>query len=142
MQREELKAKIRWAGEEAWYKGNVDCFDDVYADDYIWYRPPFPPITGLAADKESVISMRMAMSDINIEYEEMVAEGDTIAYRWRMEMKHTGTTHTLQIPATNKFVILKGCTVVHVKDGKVVEEFEYSDYLGLLQQLGVIPAMA
>jgi predicted ester cyclase len=55
-----------------------------------------------------------------------------------MRMKHTGTSPSLPIPPTGKEVALQGCTVVHVKDGKVSEEWEYSDYLGFLQQLGVV----
>ncbi len=31
----DFKAKIRWAGEEAWLKGNVDAFDELYAADYL-----------------------------------------------------------------------------------------------------------
>jgi hypothetical protein len=34
--------------------------------------------------------------------------------------------------------MLRGCIVVHIADGKIVEEFDYSDYLGFLQQLGVV----
>ena len=34
MSLKELEAKIQWAREEAWYKGNVDAFDEVYAADY------------------------------------------------------------------------------------------------------------
>lgn len=48
---------------------------------------------------------------------------------------------TILIPPTGKEVTLKGCIVVHVRDGKIVEEFEYSDYLGFLQQLGVVPPL-
>lgn len=141
MSHEELKEKIRWAGEEAWYEGNVNAFDEVYADDYVWHRPPLPDIQGLAAAKQSVAGTRTAYSDIKADYEEMVAEGDTIAYRWTMTMKHTGQSPTLPIPPTGKEVTLKGCTVVHVRNGKVFEEFEYSDYLGFLQQLGVVPPL-
>jgi hypothetical protein len=36
---------------------------------------------------------------------------------------------------------LVGCNVSHWTDGKVTEEWEYSDYLGLLMQLGVIPPL-
>jgi predicted ester cyclase len=34
-----------------------------------------------------------------------------------------------------------GCSVYHFRDGKIVEQWEYGDMLGLLQQLGVIPAL-
>lgn len=81
MSLEELKSKILWAGEEAWLKGNVDAFDEVYAADYVRHRPPLPDLEGLGAAKQSVAGTRQAYSDIQVTYEEWVAEGDSIAYR-------------------------------------------------------------
>ena len=141
MSLEELKAKIRWAGEEAWLKGNVDAFDELYAADYVWHRPPLPDLSGLEAVKESVAGMRSTYSDIQISYEEMLGEGDSIAYRFSWRAKHTGQSPTLPIPPTGKEVLLQGCIMVHLAGGKIVEEFEYSDYLGFLQQLGVVPPL-
>ena len=71
----------------------------------------------------------------------MVGEGNTIAYRWIIQLKHTGESPSLPIQPTGKEVILNGCTVVHIRGGKVVEEFEYGDYLGFLQQLDVVPSL-
>jgi predicted ester cyclase len=138
---EEMKRKIEWAGKEAWLKGNLDAFDEVYAEDYIWHRPPFPDISGLVALKESVNSMRESYSAMEISYDEMIAEGDSIAYRMTFHGRHTGQSPTLPIPPTGKEVTLVGCVVVHVVDGKIGEEFEHSDYLGFLQQLGVVPPL-
>ena len=78
---------------------------------------------------------------LRISYDEMVGEGDTIAYRYTWQGKHTGLSPSLPIPPTGKEVTLVGCIVVHIADGKIVEEFEYSDYLGFLQQLGVVPPL-
>jgi predicted ester cyclase len=141
MSLEDLKEKIRWAGQEAWLQGNLAAFDEIYAIDYVWHRPPFPDISGLEAIKESVAGMRNAYSDLIISYDEMVAEGNSIAYRYSIQGKHTGESPSLPIPPTGKDVKLEGCVVVHVKDDKIVEEFEYSDYLGFLQQLGVVPPL-
>jgi len=51
-----------------------------------------------------------------------------------------GHTHRagelIPIPPTGKQVIVTRCTVSHVVKGKVVEDWEYADWLGLLQQLG------
>jgi predicted ester cyclase len=138
---EELKAKIRWAGEQAWLRGNLDALDEVYSGDYVWHRSPFPDARGLEAAKTSMAGMRGAYSDIRIAYEEMIAEGNSIAYRYTWQAKHTGLSPTLPIPPTGKEVTLTGCVVVHIAAGKVVEEFEYSDYLGFLQQLGVVPPL-
>jgi predicted ester cyclase len=54
---------------------------------------------------------------------------------------YTGTSPSLPIPPTGKDLVLEGCVLVHLQDGLVVEEWEYSDYLGFLQQLGVVPAL-
>ena len=141
MSLEELKAKIRWTGEEAWLKGNLDALDEIYAPEYVWHRPPLPDATGLAAVKESMAGMRSAYSEIQIDYTEMIGEGDSIAYRYTWQGKHTGQSPSLPVPPTGKEVSLVGCIVVHIADGKIVEEFEYSDYLGFLQQLGVVPPL-
>ena len=104
-------------------------------------QPPFPDANGLEAVKQSIAATRLAYSDIQATFTEWIAEGDVIAYRYTMRMKHTGVSPTLPIPPTGKEVTLEGCIVVHIKDGKVIEEWEYSDYLGFLQQLGVVPAL-
>lgn len=135
---EEMKEKIRWAGEQAWLEGNLDALDQVYAADYVWHRPPFPDTSGIEAVKQSIGEMRGAYSDIWFAYEDMIGEGSSIAYRYTMHARHTGVTPTLPIPPTNKEVTLVGCIVVNIADGKIVEEFEHSDYLGFLQQIGVI----
>jgi len=141
MSLEHLKDAIRRAGEEAWYHGNMDLMDQVYAADYVSHRPPFPSIQGLEAVKQFVAAARQGYSDIQVDYEEMIAEGDTMAYRYTMRMKHTGVSPSLPIPPTGKDLTLQGCVVVHIREGQVVEEFEYSDYLGYLQQLGVVPPL-
>jgi steroid delta-isomerase-like uncharacterized protein len=141
MSAEEFEAKIRWAGEEAWLKGNLNALNEVYAADYIYHRPPFPDAEGLEANKQYMAGVRTAYTDIQVTYDEWVAEGNAIAYRWTWRAKHTGQSPSLPIPPTGKEVVLRGCTVVHLKDGKVIEEFEYGDYLGFLQQLGIIPSL-
>lgn len=119
----------------------MDALDEAYAADYISHKPPFPDPNGLEAVKQSIAGTRLAYSDIEATYTDWIAERDAIAYRYTMRMKHTGVSPTLSIPPTGKEVTLQGCIVVRVKDGKIVEEWEYSDYLGFLQQLGVVPSL-
>ncbi len=85
--------------------------------------------------------MRNAYSDLQVTYDEMVSEGNSIAYRYTIQGKHTGRSPSLPIPPTGKDVKLMGCVVVHVEDDKIIEEFEYSDYLGFLQQLALVPPL-
>ena len=39
----------------------------------------------------------------------------------------------LGIPATGKQVQFSGCSIYHFRDGKIVEQWEYGDLLGLMQ---------
>ena len=141
MSPEELKNKIRQAGQAAWQTGNLDALGEVYAAEFVGHRSPFPDLKGLEAAKDYIGASRSSYSEIQISYDEMVSEGNSIAYRYTWQAKHTGQSPSLPIPPTGKQVTLTGCVVVHVQNGKVVEEFDCSDYLGFLQQLGVIPPL-
>lgn len=45
----------------------------------------------------------------------------------------------MHIPATGKQVTMMAISIIRVASGKVVEEWHLADYLGLFQQLGLIP---
>jgi len=135
---EEFKARYRRALEEAYYEGNLDPLDDLYDPDVVIHRTPFPDIRGLAAYKQQVLAAREAYTDIHFDWEEMVGEGDTVALRSTWRMKHTGVSPTVPVQPTGQEAVMRGGVFVHLKNGMGVEVFEYKDYLGLLQQLGVM----
>jgi len=86
--------------------------------------------------------MLAAFSDNRVNVDEIIVEGDAEAIRWSWEATHSGVSSSLGgIPATGKRASMVECSVFHFKGGKIVEQWEYSDMLGLLQQLGVIPAL-
>jgi predicted ester cyclase len=139
MSLKEFKAKYRWAVEEAYYKGNVDAMDELYIPDGIIHRHPFPDIKGLEAYKQYILAAREGFTNIRFDFEEMIGEGNTMAFRCTWRMKHTGVSPTLPVPPTGKEVVMKGGFFVHLKNSKIAEVFEYKDYLGLLQQFGIAP---
>jgi predicted ester cyclase len=141
MSLEELKTKYRWAKEEAVINGNLDALDEVYDPDVAIHRPPFTDIKGLEAYKQYYLAAGEAYSNIQLEWEEMIGEGNTLACRYTARVKHTGVWSTLPVPPTVKDLVIKACLFIHLKDGKIIEEFWYDDYLGLHQQLGIVPPM-
>ena len=46
------------------------------------------------------------------------------------------------IPPTGKSATVQMTAMGHIRDGRIVEEWELFDQLGMLQQLGVIPVEA
>jgi predicted ester cyclase len=139
MSLEELQAKYRWAKEEAVIKGNLDALDEIYDPNIAIHRPPFPDIKGLETFKQYYLTAREAYANILLEWEEMIGEGNTMACRYTARIKHTGVWSTLPVPPTGKDLVIKACLFIHLKNSKIVEEFWYDDYLGLYQQLGIVP---
>jgi predicted ester cyclase len=137
----EIMARERWAAEESFCKGNVDALDEVFAKDIVVRAPPFPDTLGLEAYKKSIPATRQAFPVIRVEWEEVICEGDTAVQRYTWRMKHTGTSASIPVPPTGKEIALKGCTVYHLKNGKVVEFLGYDDMLGMFMQLGMVPPM-
>ncbi len=67
-----------------------------------------------------------------------IAEGDKVVTRVVYAGTHTGTFQG--IPATNKPIRITGTVIGRVVDGKIVERWAEFDAMGLMQQLGVVPA--
>ena len=87
------------------------------------------------------MGLRQSITDIQWNWDEVIIEGNTAVQRYSMRGKHTGTGPMIPVPPTGKEVFMEGCTIYHAKNGKIVEFIEYSKFLGLFQQLGVIPPM-
>ncbi len=136
---QERKAIILKLFEEAYNKGNVAVLDGIIASDYLRHQPPMKNVKGLAAYKTFIKDVRSAYSGFEIAIEDVIVNGDTSVTRTMLKGKHTGQAPTLQAPPTGKQIEMMGCTVSYWKAGKVVEEWVYNDYLGLVQQFGVIP---
>jgi steroid delta-isomerase-like uncharacterized protein len=139
---EEMKSAILKMNEESWHERDLDEAYRLYADEIVFHRPPFPPVVGKEANRISDEGMLSAFTETRSTIHEFVVEGDMAIAHWTWQAVHTGTSPTLGIPPTGKQVQFSGCSIYHFRDGKVVEQWEYGDLLGLMQQLAVIPALA
>jgi predicted ester cyclase len=130
----------RWF-DEGCSRGNVDLADELYAPDYVSHSlgPEFPPTLG--GLKTFIRGLRTGLPDLHFPMAEVVAEGDRVAGRFSLQGTHGGTL--FGIPATGKPVDV-GVMVIARFDaaGKWVEDWASWDQLGLLQQLGAVPAPA
>jgi predicted ester cyclase len=45
------------------------------------------------------------------------------------------------VPATNKRVSVDGMTIHHIASGKIMDSYSNWDALGMMEQLGAIPAI-
>jgi predicted ester cyclase len=71
---------------------------------------------------------------MNCTVEDMVAEGDKVAVRWTWSGKHTGDY--MGMAPTGKPVTMTGVSIIRVVGGRITEEWDESDNLGFMTQLG------
>ena len=139
MSTEELKAKIVHALDELYNQGNLNVVDEEGAADVVFHTPPFPDRVGREAHKEYVAGLRAAYSDMHATFEEVIGEGNTTVARWTLRGVHTGQSPTLPMAPTGEAVTIRACTVSHWVEGQAVEHWNFIDYFGVMQQLGVVP---
>ena len=138
---EDLKKTMQRLIEEAYNNGNLEVLDELIAPGYRRYQPPMKKVEGVAGYKTFIADVRNAYSNLKMEIEEILRDGDKTVTRVILTGKHTGKTPTIQAPPTGRDVAMKGCTVSTWEKGKIVEEWAYNDYMGLSQQFGVMPVM-
>ncbi|MCD6289869.1 MAG: ester cyclase [Anaerolineae bacterium] len=131
------KAIERRIFEEIWNQGKTDVIDEILAPDYVIHDPT-GDYTGPEGYRQFFASLHDAFPDVHFTLDDQIAEGEWVATRWTSVGTHTSPL--MGIPPTGKQTTAVGITISRIVDGKVVEEWNHWDLLGLLQQLGVVPA--
>ena len=124
-----------------WRDRNLAIVDELVAQDYVGHDPTQPePIQGRDGFKQFVGMYQSAFDDAMVTIDDLIAEGDQVVARWTGRGTHTG--ELMGIAPTGKEVTVSGITVSRLEDGKIAEEWELMDALGMLVQLGAVPQPA
>lgn len=76
--------------------------------------------------------------DLRITIDDMVGEDEKVA--WRLTARGTHTGEFRGVPATGKQVTFGAQYIFEFRDGRIVRRWTTIDRLGLLVQLGAVPA--
>jgi steroid delta-isomerase-like uncharacterized protein len=125
----------RWI--EGVNKGNLALFDEVYGD-CVYYSPATGELKREAL-KQFMVSLLAAFPDGRWTIEGQVAEGDKVATRWSFTGTHQG--ELMGVAPTGKRVTASGMVIDRIVEGKIVEEWEEWDALGMMQQMGATPPL-
>ena len=133
------KALTRRIYEEIVNQKNLDIVDEVFAPDHVEHMPPNPDIHGSEGMKQFFAMLFAGFPDIQFTVEDQIAEGDMVATRWINTGTHQG--EFMDIPPTEAQAVTTGVCIFRIENGVIVEDWTYADFLGLMQQLGVIDPM-
>src|SRR5688500_11818168 len=137
----DIKAIARRFLEEAFNSGNLAVVDELVAPEFVNHDAALPePGVGIEAAKASITGYREAFPDLRLTIEQQLAEGEYVTTRWSARGTHQG--NLMGMPPTGKQATVTGITIDRIVDGRFVESWTNWDTLGLMQQLGVIPALA
>jgi steroid delta-isomerase-like uncharacterized protein len=117
-------------------KGNAEIVKELYAPNVKSYYPSGSKTPASQNDDfEIAKAYYTAFPDINQTIEELVASGDKVTVRLMARGTHRGDFQG--IPATGNQMEIGVIVIFHIKDGKIVEEREELDSLGIMTQLGM-----
>ena len=110
----------------------------VLADNVVQHISGQPPeAQSLEGFKQLLPALPQVFADVVFEVEDLVAEGDKVAFRLIWTATHRG--EFFGIPPTGTRTKVTEMHMFRIADSKVVERWGEWDALGLMQQLGAAP---
>ncbi len=135
----ENKQIVRRFLEGIFTRGNPDAVDELAAPHFVVHDP-----SSEAGDvdaegvKGSIAWSHSAFPDLRVTIEDQVAGGDEVATRWTVRGTHRG--ELMGAAATGNRVTFTGTQTDRISGGKIVESWSNWDTLGMLRQIGAVPA--
>jgi predicted ester cyclase len=83
--------------------------------------------------KARVRGIHAAFWEVDVAVEDLVPQGEKLAWCWRLRAMHVGTF--MEIAPTKKRIALDGMNLQYVRDGRVVEHWTCIDLLDVIRQL-------
>jgi predicted ester cyclase len=133
---EENKAKVRRLIEEFINKGNLAVADEIFATNFDNHSPAAGTASDRQGIKQYITMMHTAFPDFHCAIEDLIAEGDRVVVRLMCRGTHKG--EFMGISPTGRQGKVTVISILHFSGGKVVERWNVTDNLGLMQQLGVV----
>jgi steroid delta-isomerase-like uncharacterized protein len=128
----------RWF-EEVWNRGRTEAIDELASPNAVGHGQAQHDIDiGLKEFKPFVADFRRAFPDMKVTIDYIIEQGDKVVARWTATMTHKG--EFLGIPPTGKGATITGTSIQRISGGKIVEGWDNWDQLGLLVQIGAVPA--
>ena len=121
--------------------GDLDACMRLYAGDAVQSMHD-GLFEGVDAIRERLARDLTAFPDAKYVVESFVEEGDKFADEWTFTGTNDGPFRLpdgTEIPATGRPVEIRGMEFVEVRDGKIVVDNLYYDFMAAVAQLGLIP---
>lgn len=120
--------------EEVINTGDMGLVPEIVGEDFVDHDPPpgaSPDISGIG---RAFTRVRASFPDFHATVDDLVSEGDRVAYRWTFRGTHLGDFGG--ISPTGRVAVWSVIGIARFAEGKMVERWQRLDTAGLLGQLG------
>jgi steroid delta-isomerase-like uncharacterized protein len=129
---ESNKALVRRFVDEVFVNGSTEAIDDLVASDFVGHTWS-PSGSGQADLKRSSQRISKALDGVAFEIEDMIAEGDRVAFRVTASATQVG--EFIGLPASGRRYTIGEIHIVRIEDDRIAEHWHYFDQIGLMHQL-------
>ena len=133
-------AIVRRFVDEVINQGKMGSAEEFVWEDVVEQVPLPGQGPGLEGLKDVLRGMRSAFPDIDFSIKEQVCEGDKVVSRF--EWTGTHKAEFMGVPATGRQVRVWGVVIDRLEAGRIKDTRILMDALGLMMQLGTLPASA
>lgn len=116
-------------------QGDFDAYFELYSPDFVAHTGDGEMSFTQTKWFDEVV--QSAFSDIRITIDNMIGEGDKVAFQQVAEMTHTGIF--LGAEPTGKRLKVRATYIVRIVDNKIMEWWGNNEFPLLMQQLGITP---
>jgi steroid delta-isomerase-like uncharacterized protein len=120
---------------DAWAKADIAALKQICSPDYVEYDES-GRMSSLEKMTEVLAKQRTSVSDIAMSYKDSFAKGDKVVVRYIF--KCTVTEDIQGMPTAGKKIENSGIDIVRIQNGKIIENWDVSDQLGFLDELGYV----
>jgi predicted ester cyclase len=124
---------------ERWNAGDLPGYFALYGDG-IRLHGYTPEPMGKVEVEAFYRRIFAAFGSPQLAFDEILESGDSVTIRFTMTGTHVG--ELMRVPPTGRPIALRGITILRFEGHTVIERWSSADMLGLLVQLGAVPAPA
>jgi steroid delta-isomerase-like uncharacterized protein len=135
---EQNKEIVREFIDRVFTKGDLSAVDDLLTEDFVNHDAHFGAPEGREAFRYMGTVVREACPDWHSDLHMLVGEDDIVVERFTASGTQQG--ELAGVPPTGREVSMPGINIFRIADGRIAERWGRVDELGLLKQLGAVPA--
>ncbi len=127
------KEVFRQFYERAWNMGDIAIVDELLSPTFVNHEIADKSVSHRDLYKQAIVETRTAFPDWTTTIDDVIAEGDIVAARWRSRGTHTGMAWGQE--PTGKWIDTIGMTFVRVINGKITDFWKQDNAYIARQQL-------